>query len=627
VSNESDEEFYERFSKGVEEERGRIEVKERKAANGKADKETETQAQTLTKISTSGAVLFHAPDGTGYADIVLNGHRETWPIRSKGFRGWLTREFYKRDGAVPNSNALQAALALIEAIARFDGPEQKVFVRVASDNGKLYLDLADPGWNAIEIDAMGWRLVPEPPVRFRRAAGMLPLPIPEHGGKIDGLRRFLNVRDENDFVLAVAWLLAALRDVGPYPVLALLGVHGAAKSSFTSILRSLVDPNTAPLRALPREDRDLFIAASNGHVLAFDNVSSMPNWVSDTLCRLATGGGFAVRQLYTDQDEVLFDSCRPIILNGIEDFITRPDLADRTMFEALQAIPEKNRKASQQLMAEFERERPKILGALLTAVSCGLKRLPNVKLERLPRMADFAKWATACELALWPAGTFEKAYDANRAEAVETVIEADPVATALRSFMEDKTEWAGTPSDLLGQLSHLVPEPERRGGNTWPAASNKLTGRLRRQVPFLRQIGIHIDERREGKDRTRRLYIRREERVRNQPPAPSAPSAKGDGPSSGNGLAADDKADDSPSADGNVVPIGRPNLLKVKPADEADDKDGRMPPSSPCAHCGQRGGEPWNWLDREIPLHPHCADTWAEAQTNQRLRAVRGSSQ
>ena len=155
MSNESDEEFYERFSKAVEEERERIEQKERKAKNGKADKETETQAQTLTKISTSGAALFHAPDGTGYADIFINGHRETWSIRSKGFRGWLTREFYKRDGAVPNSNALQAALALIEAIARFDGFEQKVFVRVASDNGKLYLDLADPGWNAIEIDGLG----------------------------------------------------------------------------------------------------------------------------------------------------------------------------------------------------------------------------------------------------------------------------------------------------------------------------------------------------------------------------------------------------------------------------------------------------------------------------------------
>jgi hypothetical protein len=398
MSNEWDDAWQANFEKKVDEAAEQLK-QQNEAKNGKAeqDKETETQAQKLTKISTAGAALFHAPNGTGYADIIINGHRETWAIRSKGFRQWLLREFYKRDGAVPNSNAMQSALGLIEAVAHFDGPEHKVFVRVAGQEGKLYLDLADAGWNAIEIDPKGWRLVEEPPVRFRRAAGMLPLPIPQRGGKINSLRRFLNIRDDTDFVLAVAWLLAALRDCGPYPTLALLGVHGAAKSAFTTTLRSLVDPNTAPLRALPREDRELFISASNSHVLAFDNVSGLPNWVSDTLCRLATGGGFAVRQLYTDQDEVLFDSCRPIILNGIEDFIMRADLADRTIFEALQAIPEKDRKASQQLMAEFERERPKILSALLEAVSCGLRRLPNVHLERLPRMADFAKWATACE--------------------------------------------------------------------------------------------------------------------------------------------------------------------------------------------------------------------------------------
>ena len=498
-----------------------------------------------------------------------------------------------------------------------------MFVRVASDAGKVYLDLADDAWRAIEIDAKGWRLVDEPPVRFRRAAGMLPLPIPQRGGKIASLRRFLNVRDETDFVLAVAWLLAALRDVGPYPVLALLGVHGAAKSSFTTILRALVDPNTAPLRALPREDRDLFIAATNSHILAFDNVSGLPNWVSDTLCRLATGGGFAVRRLYTDMDETLFDATRPVILNGIEDFITRPDLADRTIFQALQAIPDKSRKASQQLMTEFERDRPTILGALLTAVSCGLKHLPNVELERLPRMADFAKWATACEPALWPAGTFAKAYDANRDEAVETVIEADAVATALRSLMADRLEWSGTASDLLRTLSLQVSEPERRG-NTWPTAPNKLSGRLRRQAPFLRHIGIQIDERRTGKAGTRTLYIKRTEREGNPSSAPSEPSAEGNSPSSTSNLAADDKADDKPPADDNVVSIVSPNPLKNKVADDTDDTDDKIPHSSPCAHCDQPvGGEPWDWFGQKVPLHPHCADAWADAQRNQRLRVVR----
>jgi hypothetical protein len=254
-------------------------------------------------------------------------------------------------------------------------------------------------------------------------------------------------------------------------------------------------------------------------------------------------------------------------------------------------------------------------------VSCGLKHLPNVELERLPRMADFAKWATACEPALWPAGTFAKAYDANRDEAVETVIEADAVATALRSLMADRLEWSGTASDLLRTLSLQVSEPERRG-NTWPTAPNKLSGRLRRQAPFLRHIGIQLDERRTGKAGTRTLYIKRTEREGNPSSAPSEPSAEGNSPSSTSNLAADDKADDKPPADDNVVSIVSPNPLKNKVADDTDDTDDKIPHSSPCAHCGKPGGQPWNWHDgRKVPLHRDCADAWVDGQRGRRSRA------
>ena len=232
------------------------------------------------------AELFHAADGTGYADLKINGHRETWPIRSKMFKRWLARRFFEETGKAPNSEALQSALNVIEAKAHFDGPERTVFIRVGGHEGKLYLDLCDERWRAVEIDATGWRVIDNPPVRFRRAAGMKPLPIPVSGGSIEMLRSFLNVQSDTDFVLAVAWMLAVLRDRGPYPVLVLSGEQGSAKSTFSAILRALLDPNTAPLRALPREDRDLFIAATNGHVLTFDNVSGLRPWISDTLCRL-----------------------------------------------------------------------------------------------------------------------------------------------------------------------------------------------------------------------------------------------------------------------------------------------------------------------------------------------------
>jgi hypothetical protein len=464
-----------------------------------------TQADTLISLSSS-AKLFHTPDGTGFADVDVSGHRETWPIRGKDFRHWLARRLFEVTNGAPSSEALQSALNVIEAKARYGAPEYAVHLRVGELHGRLYLDLGDESWRAVEVDATGWRVIDNPPVRFRRPDGMQPLLMPVRGGSVATLRSFLNVRSDSDFVLVVAWMLAALRNRGPYPVLVLSGEQGSAKSTFSAILRSLIDPSTAPLLTLPRGERDLFIAASNRHVLAFDNVSGLPGWISDTLCRLATGGGFAVRQLYTDQDEVLFDVCRPVILNGIEEIVTRPDLADRSVFLTLEPIPENRRRPEQEIWAAFEKERPRILGLLLDGLVEALRRLPGIRLPTLPRMADFALWATACETALWPAGTFQSAFADNRDQAMQDVIEGDPVASAVCAMMSLRTVWTGTALDLLEQLAVSSGDRIARS-RTWPDTPRALAGRLRRMVTFLRKIGIEVSFDRQGRNRTRTIHI------------------------------------------------------------------------------------------------------------------------
>lgn len=554
-----------------------------------------TQADILIDLA-GGAELFHSADGTAFADIMINDHRETWPVRTKGFRRWLARQFFEQTGGAPSSEALQSALNVIEAKAHFDGPERVVFIRVGGQDERLYLDLGDEAWRAVEIDATGWRVVNDPPVRFRRAAGMQPLAVPMLGGSVETLRAFLNVQSDQDFVLVVAWALAVLRNKGPYPALVLSGEQGSAKSTFSAILRALLDPNTAPLRALPREDRDLFIAASNGHVLAFDNVSGLPAWISDTLCRLATGGGFAVRQLYTDQDEVLFDAARPVILNGIEDIVTRPDLADRAVFLTLEPIPEERRRPEQELWAAFEAERPRLLGVLLDAVVEGLKRLPDTHLPKLPRMADFALWASACETALWPSGTFWSAYCGNRDEAVDGVIDADPVAAAVRAVMTERTEWTGTASDLLGALAEMAGERVAKS-KTWPDSPRALSGRLRRAATFLRKIGIDIGFEREGRARTRTIRITTAGKPASpeirgaQPSASSASSADRPKASSGNGFASPGLRTVGEFADGSAGEPGatvRANMLKSNAEADADGADASRPPQSAPENTGWR---------------------------------------
>jgi hypothetical protein len=456
-----------------------------------------SSTDVLLSIATA-AQLFHASDGTAFADLIIDGHRETWPLRSKRFQAWLRQQYYERTWDAPSPAALSAALNLLEAQAQFDGPQRKVSVRLAEQDGLIYLDLADEFWRCVEISATGWRIAQDPAVRFRRSAGMQPLPLPVRGGSIEALAPFANLTSDNNFVLVVAWLLGALRGGGPYPVLAIAGEQGSAKTVLSKFLRALIDPSVAPVRALPRDERELFIAASHSHVLAFDNLSGLPPWLSDTLCRLTSGGAFSTRRLFTDQDEILLAAARPIILNGIEDIVTRPDLADRAIVLMLAPIAERQRRPEHALWREFELARPHILGALLDAAAHGLKMVPKLRLKRLPRMADFTLWATACESAFRPAGTLEAAYSNNRSVAIENIVDADPVAALVREMMADRAQWTGSASDL-------VQVGANRSG--WPKGPRALAGRLRRAQAFLRTLGIEIAFAREGRFGTRIIRI------------------------------------------------------------------------------------------------------------------------
>jgi len=449
-----------------------------------------TQVETLLALARD-AVLFHTEEKTAFADIEFDDHREIWPVRSSTFRQWLQLRYYNATHSAPSREAMTTAVSTLEAKALFEGACRRVHTRTASHKGRLYIDLCDDKWRAIELDERGWRIVDVPPVRFIRARGMLSLPTPVRGGSVHDLRRFLNVKSDDDFVLLVSWMLAALRDRGPYPILVIRGEEGTGKSTLVNCVRALVDPNKVPLRSLPRDERDLYIAAANGYVFAFDNVSTLSPWLSDGLCRLSTGGGFATRQLYTDQDELLITASRAAILNGIEDFVTRSDLADRSIFLSLTPIASRERRNEEELKAGFEAKRPAIFGALLDAMVHGLRHLQTVRMESAPRMADFAKWAIACEGAIFEEGSFADAYSRNRRRAVGDVIEADPIASAIVSFMRREAEWEGRSAELLAELERIVGERVARS-KAWPDTPRGLRARLQRVQAPLRRCGVTL---------------------------------------------------------------------------------------------------------------------------------------
>ena len=463
-----------------------------------------TRAGDLVALA-AHAELFHTPDGEAFATFTVHDHHETWPLRSKGFRRWLSGRFYEKTGAAPGGQALQDALAVLEGRAVYGGAQRTVFVRVAHHEDAVYVDLATEQWNAVRITRRGWDVVSDLPIKFRHSRGMGALPLPVSGGRLDALRPFVNVATERDWRLTVGWLVGAFNPGGPYPILALHGEQGSAKSTTARVLRSLVDPNTSPLRAEPKDVRDLMIAANNSWVLALDNLSSIPPWLSDALCRVASGGGFATRELHTDTDEVLFDVQRPLILNGIVDVANRSDILDRVIILELPPIPDARRQTESEFWRTFHETRPQLLGALCDAVAAALRDRATVRLGALPRMADFAVWVTAAEPALgWPRETFLKAYVGNRAEAHDVALDESPVASEIRALLAEGAGWTGTAGDLLRALSDRA-DPKVIRERTWPGTARALAGTLRRLAPNLRAIGIAIEFSREPGGARRRL--------------------------------------------------------------------------------------------------------------------------
>jgi hypothetical protein len=383
-------------------------------------------------------------------------------------------------------------------------------VLVITDGSDIYLDLDNDAWQAIEVKPTGWRVVSDPPVRFRRARGMLPLPIPV-SGSLCQLRQFVNAGSDQNWILLVAWLMAALSPSGPYPILILQGEQGTGKSTVARALRMLVDPSTPPLRTVPRDERDLMIAANNSWVISLDNLSGVQQWLSDALCRLSTGGGFATRELHTDSEEILFDATRPIILNGIDDIAGNADLADRSLIVTLPQVSEENRIPEKTFWREFSLAQPSILGAFLNAVSAAVGNLEHVRIPRLPRMADFARWVCAASPALpFSPEEFLQAYSDNRRESIYASIESSPVAVSIQGLTAAE-DWEGTATDLLQALSGHVSD-EIRKGKAWPKDARTMSGKVRRLAPLLRQSGVDVDFRTEGHQKTKKIILTRKSR-------------------------------------------------------------------------------------------------------------------
>jgi hypothetical protein len=445
-------------------------------------------------VEEAGVELFKDTKSDSWARVPVDGVLHTMSCRSKDFRHWLSRLMWTVMQKVPNSQAISSAMNVIESKARFEGEEYALSVRVAELDGAFWYDLTDEKWQAIRITSAGWTVVERPPILFRRYRHQRPQVIPVPGGSIGDLLSFVNLTSKPLKVLFIVYVVACLIPDIAHPVPVLHGGQGAAKTTLFMVVRRLVDPSVTETLSLPTKPEEFIQQLSHNWMPLFDNLTTLPAWMSDVFCRAVTGQGFSKRELFSDDDDVIYQFRRCCGMNGINIAATKPDLLDRAILFHLEAIGRQKRRSETAFWADFEKQRAMLFGAALDVLAKAIALRPTVILNGLPRMADFALWGCAiAQAAGYTQKEFLDAYEANFALRNQEILAGSEVADSLLRFMHGRGQWRGTASELHAELERTATGAGINvHGKAWPKAPHALTRRLNELQQNLAADGLEV---------------------------------------------------------------------------------------------------------------------------------------
>ncbi|MFE6305186.1 ATP-binding protein [Nocardiopsis sp. NPDC057823] len=490
--------------------------------SGNSDEKKPSQATLLIEMADRHVDVVAGPDGKAYA-VRRGGPRIAFPLlRKDGLRVQLARQYYDEHHSVPSQSALTDAIAVLEGRAADQDP-QGIHLRLTTHHteagAQVVIDLGTPDGRCVVAGPDGWRVCERSPVLFRRTKLTSPMSDPGPAGHTDqglaALRGLLNV-DESAFRLIVGWLVSGLLPDIPHPILAGKGEQGTGKSTALEMLVNLVDPSPAALRSLPKDIKTWATVATASWAVCLDNVSAIPMWLSDTLCKAVTGDSLVDRALYSDDDVSVLSFQRLIALTSIDTGALASDLSERMLAVEFLPIKRSERRPVAEIKAAFTRSAPAIRAALLDLLCQVLATLPDVRLAEAPRMADFAHVLGALDRVMgWETlATYLTASQVTTAD----LLDAKPFTSAVADFVDQHGTWTGSVSQLLDLVT--VPEPRPR---SWPVDATRASGQLKRDAPVLRSIGITVTEAGRSADRQRRqLYTFTAHRIAETAPAEAA---------------------------------------------------------------------------------------------------------
>lgn len=475
------------------------EIESRKEAAQVSGDDDANRSQFHKLFEATEHLHFFVCDGEPY---MSPGDSVAIPLESRKAEQLIRLSFFERFDVAASADNLRKFIDIKSAQLSVNGETAPVFRRVGRLGNSYFLDLCHDG-KVVEITTNGWRVVKNPEgvyfVRSGSAEEALPTPTP--GGDVMALQLVANVSPEM-LKLLLVYLVCALRPGFPFVVLVIEGEAGSGKSTLARILKYLIDPSRELIRAMPATERDFAVFAHNSHLLVIDNVDRVTPNQSDMLCRAATGGGFSARTHYSMTDETVISIQRPVIITGIDGVVERADMADRVALLQLERVSDESRRTEADLWPVVENIRADVLGGLLDAMVAGLANLHDLALDKLPRMADFARFATAAEAGLpWSQGEALSAYYATRDRLFEQAFEKDRVAVSILRFLTRQAEygefeWEGTVAELLERL-----EPPFGGEDRWPTKPSTLGIRITKALPLLRAKGVTFSKKKSGSSR------------------------------------------------------------------------------------------------------------------------------
>lgn len=462
-----------------------------------------TTATLLRDVRVSDAVLFHDQYNNAQIAIYGNGSK-VYAINSKPCRMWLNKMSFDVYGKILSRSSMTQVMDTLAAQACFDGEQHSLSVRHVMENTTLWYDL---GAEAVEINSNGWSVNTEPPIIFKRFSHQTHQVLPETGGDIRLLLKYVNMVDSQDQLLFLVHVIAAFIPGFAHPILIFSGPQGAGKSTPMKAMKKLIDPSEVNGTSMPKDESAFAQSVSHEAFVFYDNLSDMPHWFSDALAKAITGYAFTKRELFENDSDVIYGIQKVFALNGINQVVSRADLLQRSILLSLEALTEQQRRSEDDFWAEFEQDRPKILGAIFDILTQAMKLHQDVKLKKLPRMAAFTRWGYAiAEAAGFSGEDFIQAYNNNIETQHDEVIEANPVAVAVVRFMQNRDDWNGSPSELYGQLQAIVSKQHLATRGGWAGSTSALGRDLRRLVPTLKERGIGVGFPKRGNQRNLHLY-------------------------------------------------------------------------------------------------------------------------